>query len=478
MSSLKANNTQSRPIGIYGHVQKQAKTFSTWSYIPGIPHLTYSRQHAKGCLMLLAFVVASSIVLLLALLDLLPDSILVNLILFFGSGLSLAFRLCYGLLAIGLIVYLFQENKKDLESSFSHCEIDKRSRLFAPSISSSFLLGIILIASLALFYIILSLQPVEKEVPVVIEFVQNPSTEQVKPPQASKIADQNANDSGRHIPQQQVAPGRSTSSNQPITPNLGSGKPQKQNNPQKAQPIQKPTPSLSKPKPRTNQPPSKQAQNNPKPKPIALRPPSRPPQVKIANNAPPILPNFKPKANSTEGSSKQANNSTTSNNSSRKIKAIRKSSGSSSNNSSTRRVPVRPILGSSQSEGFSSGGQAGNGNTNPNSNGQGSIAARKDIDWGPYIKDIQRRIRGAWKPPSNISERNNKVILKFSVRKDGRLVPGSIKIISSPNITEERAGIEAVLKAAPSFRPLPDQSMKQVTIDFTFTRTTTNASLH
>jgi|GEM_PF-3852523 len=102
-------------------------------------------------------------------------------------------------------------------------------------------------------------------------------------------------------------------------------------------------------------------------------------------------------------------------------------------------------------------------------NGQGTLAARKDIDWGPYMKDLQTKIRGAWKPPSNISE-GNKVILEFNIRKDGHLVPGSIRIISSPNITEERAAIEAILKAAPNFHPLPDQSIEQITVDFTFSR--------
>ncbi len=118
---------------------------------------------------------------------------------------------------------------------------------------------------------------------------------------------------------------------------------------------------------------------------------------------------------------------------------------------------------------FSNGTGTGKGNVgNPgpgNPNGAPGIDAIKEPDFGPYMKELQRRIKMNWDPPKG--NESKRVILLFSIAKDGRLL--NIKVHRSSGLqAADNAAINAVKLTAP-FRPLPPEFKgNSVDIQFTF----------
>ena len=114
----------------------------------------------------------------------------------------------------------------------------------------------------------------------------------------------------------------------------------------------------------------------------------------------------------------------------------------------------------------SGSGRANLGNPGPgNPNGAPGIDAIKEPDFGPYMKELQRRIKMNWDPPKG--NESKRVVLLFSIARDGRLL--NVKVHRSSGLqAADNAAIEAVKLTAP-FRPLPPEFKGQsVDIQFTF----------
>ena len=118
---------------------------------------------------------------------------------------------------------------------------------------------------------------------------------------------------------------------------------------------------------------------------------------------------------------------------------------------------------------FSNGTGSGRGNVgNPgpgNPNGAPGIDAIKEPDFGPYMKELQRRIKMNWDPPKG--NESKRVILLFTIARDGRLL--NIKVHRSSGLpAADKAAMDAVKLTAP-FRPLPAEFKgNSVDIQFTF----------
>ncbi len=119
----------------------------------------------------------------------------------------------------------------------------------------------------------------------------------------------------------------------------------------------------------------------------------------------------------------------------------------------------------SRGSGYSVGG--GNmGNPSPgNPNGAPGIDAIKEPDFGPYMRELQRRIKRNWHPPRG--NESKRVVLLFKVSRDGRLLRLTINKSSGVSDADD-AALEAVKMSAP-FRPLPPEFQgNDIDIQFTF----------
>ena len=109
-------------------------------------------------------------------------------------------------------------------------------------------------------------------------------------------------------------------------------------------------------------------------------------------------------------------------------------------------------------------GQAGNPSPG-NPNGAPGIDALKSADFGPYMRELQRRIKMNWDPPKG--NESKRVVLLFKIAKDGRLL--SVRVAKSSGIqAADKAALSAVELTAP-FKPLPPEYKgNSVDIQFTF----------
>ena len=125
--------------------------------------------------------------------------------------------------------------------------------------------------------------------------------------------------------------------------------------------------------------------------------------------------------------------------------------------------------GSSSGGRFSPGsaGRGGNiGNPGPgNPKGAPGIDALKEPDFGPYMRELQRRIKMNWEPPKG--NESKRVVLLFKIARDGRLI--SHRVYKSSGLpAADRAAMHAVELTAP-FKPLPPEYKgDSVDIQFTF----------
>ncbi len=112
------------------------------------------------------------------------------------------------------------------------------------------------------------------------------------------------------------------------------------------------------------------------------------------------------------------------------------------------------------------GGTGGYGNPGPgNPNGRPGIDAVREPDFGPYMRELQKRIKMNWDPPKG--NESKRVVLLFKIAKDGRLLSCSV-FKSSGLPGADKAAINAVQATAP-FRPLPAEFKGQsIDIQFTF----------
>ena len=132
--------------------------------------------------------------------------------------------------------------------------------------------------------------------------------------------------------------------------------------------------------------------------------------------------------------------------------------------------PVGGGYGSAGGRGAAgSGGTSSYGRGNPGNPGMGSgppgINARRDPDFGPYMAELQRRIKRNWQPPKQ--NNSKRVVLMFKIGRDGRLLGLSVAR-SSGDPEADRSAMSAVQLTAP-FRPLPaEYTNNSIDIQFTF----------
>lgn len=145
--------------------------------------------------------------------------------------------------------------------------------------------------------------------------------------------------------------------------------------------------------------------------------------------------------------------------------------GGSSSKGSYAPTPSLAPTGSGSSSGSKlakggGGGTGGYGNPGPgNPNGRPGIDAVREPDFGPYMRELQRRIKMNWDPPKG--NESKRVVLLFKIAKNGSLLSCSV-FKSSGLPSADKAAINAVQLTAP-FRPLPaDFKGQSIDIQFTF----------
>lgn len=146
------------------------------------------------------------------------------------------------------------------------------------------------------------------------------------------------------------------------------------------------------------------------------------------------------------------------------------SGGSSSSKGSGRYAPVpslAPTGGGGSSGSKMSRGSSGYGNPGNPGGGGGApgIDSIREPDFGPYMRELQRRIKMNWDPPKG--NESKRVVLLFKIAKDGRLL--SVRVFKSSGLPNaDRAALSAVELTAP-FRPLPAEFRgSSIDIQFTF----------
>lgn len=214
-----------------------------------------------------------------------------------------------------------------------------------------------------------------------------------------------------------------------------------------------PKPELAKPQPPTSRP--------------SMKPPMTPKTVQKPTNSPFKVP--VPSGGTTAG--QYATGPISGSGSS--DKGGSRGSGNYSPNPSL--APIGNGSGSSTSKGTGTGAGAGRGTGSRGGSGSGGgnpgggggrpgIDAIKEPDFGPYMRELQRRIKMNWDPPKG--NESKRVVLLFKIAKDGRLLSCSV-FKSSGLQNADAAALNAVKLAAP-FRPLPPE-FKGASIDIQFT---------
>ncbi len=124
-----------------------------------------------------------------------------------------------------------------------------------------------------------------------------------------------------------------------------------------------------------------------------------------------------------------------------------------------------PGGGGSPGNAGSQGGQGSEGNPDAGAKpGRPSVAAQKDVDFGPYMADLQRRIKRAWFPPKG--NESKRVVVVFKVHSNGTM--SNLRLVTGSGVSiADQAALKAIQNAAP-FRPLPEGAPEDVDIQFTF----------
>lgn len=300
-------------------------------------------------------------------------------------------------------------------------------------------------------------------------------------------ADRNSRAGGHHDPTRKVsmpstpsAPAAKPSTPAPAAKSKPAQAPKQSPKPQpvkKAEPIKNPLQNLlpkqitkSTPKPQPTQAPTA-------PKAVAPakpNPPTARPSIKPPNTPRPVAkPSSAFQVPVPKGGTAGGHYATGPISGSGKLANGGSSSGGSGSSSAGRYTPA-PVLaptggGSSSGSKLAKGGGGGGGsygNPGPgNPNGRPGIDAIREPDFGPYMRELQRRIKMNWNPPKG--NESKRVVLLFKIAKDGRLLSCSV-FKSSGLPSADSAAVNAVKLTAP-FKPLPAEFKGQsIDIQFTF----------
>jgi TonB family protein len=88
----------------------------------------------------------------------------------------------------------------------------------------------------------------------------------------------------------------------------------------------------------------------------------------------------------------------------------------------------------------------------------------KDPVFGPYLVDLQRRIKRSWFPPRG--HESDTVSVTFQVDRMGRLIALGL-VTESGHLPSDLAALKAI-ENAPPFRPLPEVAREVQSFDLTF----------
>lgn len=283
-------------------------------------------------------------------------------------------------------------------------------------------------------------------------------------------ADMNSRSGGKNNPNKPVSL-PSASKSKPSKPSSASSdlqkmikKQQKQIQKQQTQTIkQQRTQQQAAPKQQASQAPRPSVQR-PAPPTVApsARPVSAPPKVAIKPTTPfsvPVpsgLPAGKTLSTGPVGGTSSAAGS-------------KASGGYSAGGSTAGRYAPAPSLaptGGGSNQLARGGGGTGSNVGNPGGGGgRPGIDAIKEPDFGPYMRELQRRIKLNWNPPKG--NESKRVVLLFKIAKSGRML--SCRVLKSSGLpAADQAALRAVELTAP-FRPLPAEFRGQsIDIQFTF----------
>lgn len=100
-----------------------------------------------------------------------------------------------------------------------------------------------------------------------------------------------------------------------------------------------------------------------------------------------------------------------------------------------------------------------------------SLAQQQDVDFGPYMQELQRRIKRSWFPPRG--SETKRVKIRFKVDSLGN--PSDAQISESSGVQSCDAAALAALAGAAPFRPLPAGAPSSVDIEFSFDYNVMNA---
>jgi TonB family protein len=114
----------------------------------------------------------------------------------------------------------------------------------------------------------------------------------------------------------------------------------------------------------------------------------------------------------------------------------------------------QPVAPAEPATGGNTGGTGGTG-----------TAEAVEVDLGPYMDAVQKRIKKKWFPPKG--EESKRLVVTFNIRKNGQMTGMKLKKSSGVSIADD-AAMQAVQDAAP-FDPLPAGITEDsIEINFTF----------
>lgn len=322
---------------------------------------------------------------------------------------------------------------------------------FSESRSLSFAVHVLILLFI-LLNILFTWHPKPKIQVTTIEFIPQQIESKIKAPVKTKRrAEKNSIDQGKHDPKNPIKP-----------PTPASGSP-KQNKAIKPSP--KASASLKSQSSTSNeQKPEINTKSPEPPKPFLPQPKlfqNSEKKINLNDSKPiPQLLDYLPNSN------QQASGSRTSTGSGPMPK-----SGTADGNSTGRDLVARlgSIPRAPDSLGGGRGGSGGLGTLgNPPPNPYGdrdpSVAAKADINFGPYMSALQRKIKRSWRPPRGTE--SNTIKVTFSINSDGRLA--NLKIVQAcADQQANQAALNAVINSSP-FDPLPPGSNDSIDIEFTF----------
>ena len=235
-----------------------------------------------------------------------------------------------------------------------------------------------------------------------------------------------------------------------------------------SKPVSKPAPQApkavsrpSKPMAPSQRPVLKPSTSTPKPQmPKLAKAPSSPFKVAVPNTGAPVGKGFSTSTGTkTSGGGGYGSSSGGSNKGAMNMPAPQFSTTRTASAGSGR-------TGSSGGTGRGGYGTGNMGNPGPgNPNGAPGIDAIKSPQWGPYMRELESKIKRNWHPPKG--DTSKRVVLLFKIGRRGELL--SVRVSKpSGSSANDQAAMSAVQMSAP-FRALPPEfTGSSVEIEFTF----------